>query len=381
MARWMVWLAICTKRLLLRKGFLLLLLSILLLPLGLHFLERGPRGQAAMGFTAPKDAFAEAAAQQLLKKGGGPLSFIRYESEEALKGAVARREVEAGFALDQELEVLWEKERGRGSVRGYTSPATTLEGLASDAVYSALLTAYAPRLLEQQLARTTWSVAEQKRYGQKIIGRMAALNQEESGSLFRFERLEGPLEKPSLRRLFPLQGFLAILVLLTAWITLLQWYVDEARGIYGAASLTIRLRDGLTSCLWPIVLVSLASFGPLIWQFGAQEGLKSGLLLLFYGLSLGVFLFGAGQFLKSPELLAALLPILLMGSLLVSPVLWDPALRIPSVRVVQGLFFPTYYLAFFEGRALYGASGLLIVGGLGGILIGLAYERGFVPKR
>lgn len=373
MKKLIIWLELVLKRLLYRKGFLALLIALPLLGIFTGYWQTHHTQGVEVGLLESQDPTAQIAVSKLLTN-DGMFTFLLYKNEEDLLDAVKTRQLEVAFIFDPELTLRLEAGETRNLIRLVRSPATVTHGMAAEVVFSELINAATPDIVSDIVKDSGLFQGLESVVTREILDRYDSY--EASGGTFHFsyEYLDGVSTKATGIPVFPIKGLLAIFVMLTAWINVLNWYKDQGEGIYGAFSVSFRKLASLISVYLPVFLMTLAGFGLLLAVYPPGEAIRELVYLLIYGLSVSLFLYGLKFFFPKPIAFAALMPAVLLGSLVASPVILDMSGMIGSLAILEKFFFPSYYLglsAGFQGWAITGLIAMAIVG----ILLILVEDR------
>lgn len=370
------WSLLTLKRLLYKKGFLLMLTALPLLGVLLWYWSTHHTSGVEVGILRSEEALAQRTTERLLRN-DTMFRFSIYDEEDTLMDAVRNRQLESAIIFSEDLTQKLMDGEMRGAIRLIKSPATVTQGMVAEIVFSEMLQEHAPDMIRDFVSDTAF-LTDKTGTSDAIVSRFETYSAGGGTFHFNYEDVRsGAAPVSSTLQLFPIKGMLAIFVMLTAWINVLLWYRDRDRGIYGAFAARFRKEAGLISILIPVGLMVLAGFVLLLFTEGARSALKESALLLFYGLCVSLFLYGMKLFFRSAILYGALLPVALLGSLVVSPVLLDSSRYLPGVSVLQKLFFPTYYLAMSSGAFWSGFIGLVLMAVLGLIFIQFEDRRVF----
>lgn len=368
MKKMIVWCELTLKRLLQKKGFLALLLALPLLGLFAGYWEDNHTQGVEVGLLRSPDKVAQSAIEELLTL-EGLFEYRLYEEEGALIDAVRNRVLESGFIFDPDLSGRLGNKEVRDLIRLVRSPSTVTHGMAAEIVFSEMLDAASPNIISDVVRESGLFSGREGAVTEQIVERYADYDSQGGTYRFTYEYLDGaPAEQTGIP-LFPTKGLLAIFVMLTAWIHVLNWYKDEEEGIYGAFSVTHKKTAGFLSVWLPVLIMTLIGFLLLLTRFSPAQALTELFYLLLYGLALSLFLYGCKFFFPNPVAYGVLMPVVLLGSLVASPVILDMGSLIPNLKILEKLFFPSYYLALSAGRQLWAVIGLLVMAGAGLILI------------
>ena len=367
MKQMMVWSQLTLKRLFRKKGLILLLLVLPLTGVFINYWEANHTQGVEIGLIAGKDAMGQGTMNDLLDA-EGLFTFKAYDSETSLKEAVQTRVLEAGFIFSDDLSKKIENGETRDLVRLIRSPATVTHGMAAEVVFAKLLHRASPQLIDE-IVRDSGLFGGNE---DSVVERIQELYQtyDDQGGTYQFsyEYLDGEEPQATGIPLFPIKGLTAVFIMLTAWIQVLDHYRDEARGIYGAFAKRRKKLAMVLAIYIPVFIMTLAGFAFYLTQYPFPEAARELVYLMGYGLSLSLFLLGIKPFFKNPVAFAALMPAVLLGSLVASPVILDMSSFIKNLSLLEKFFFPSYYLALSEGK-LWGGLGLLILALLGLILL------------
>jgi hypothetical protein len=367
MKQMMVWSRLTLKRLFRKKGLILLLLVLPLTGVFINYWEANHTQGVEIGLIAGKDAMGQGTMNDLLDA-EGLFTFKAYDSETSLKEAVQTRVLEAGFIFSDDLSKKIENGETRDLVRLIRSPATVTHGMAAEVVFAKLLHQASPQLIDE-IVRDSGLFGGNE---DSVVERIQELYQtyDDQGGTYQFsyEYLDGEEPLATGIPLFPIKGLTAVFIMLTAWIQVLDHYRDEARGIYGAFAKRRKKLAMVLAIYIPVFIMTLAGFAFYLTQYPFPEAARELVYLMGYGLSLSLFLLGIKPFFKNPVAFAALMPAVLLGSLVASPVILDMSSFIKNLSLLEKFFFPSYYLALSEGK-LWGGLGLLILALLGLILL------------
>ena len=370
MKQMMVWSLLTLKRLIRKKGFMIFLLLLPLTGVFINYWEANHTKGVEIGLVAGEDSIAQVTATDLLES-KGLFSFKIYESEAALKEDVQTRILEAGFIFNDDLSKQIAAGETRDLVRLIRSPASVTHGMAAEVVFAKLLHRTSPQLIDE-IVRASGLFPEDV---DSVVRRIQELYQsyDEQGGTYQFsyEYLDGEKPETSGIPLFPIKGLTAVFIMLTAWIQVLDYYRDEGQSIYNAFASNRKKPAMVLAVYIPVLVMTLAGFGLYLTRYPLRVAGLELAYLIGYGLSVSLFLLGVKRFFKNPVAFAALMPAVLLGSLVASPVILDMTSFIPNLSLLEKFFFPSYYLALSEGK-LWGGLGLLVIALSGIILLALA---------
>lgn len=350
------------KRLWKNKLFLLLLL---LFPLCLFALSHSFRmeedSRICVGVCLDtEDALAKRLHEKLIALEDSLFTFSSVSSEEELVKKVQRNQFECGYLLRKDLGKELDKNHLKNLITVYVSENTTCKGVLNELVYANLFEEYSLSLLQESLkdaAQLPFTATDAAEFAlppvtEKKIEESYRSNLR-SGSTFRFDiqfvsaKGTAPLAGTTAATLPLLRGLTAVFLLLCGFLAMLTAYNDEKRGLYAGFRGTGRFlypRFTMLAYLLPSGLVSLVGLGigGIVTHWGTEL-----LALLCYLLALLVFYTVLRTLLRSHTMLCAAFPMLLLCTLLSTPVLVDLSSFFPWIKAVRYVLPTYYYLLFF----------------------------------
>lgn len=365
MKKLLIWSELVLKRLLLKKGFIALILALPLLGgFAAYWGGRHTTGVEA-GLLKSADPTASQAIDGLLAN-EGLFHFILFQDAEAMLEAVKTRQLETAFIFAPDMTARLQRQENRDLIRLIRAPSTVTHGMAAEVVFAEVLEAASSVVLLRDIVAESGAFpAGEEAVSAEIITRYEQYRREGGTYRFSYEYLEGEPVTRSGIPLFPVKGLLAIFLMLTAWINVLSWYRDQEEGLYNAFSTSRRWLAGLIAVLLPVFIMTLAGFGLLLFVYPPNQALRELLWLSLYGVALSLFLYGAKLFFPTPIAYGALLPVALLGSLVASPVILDMSAYIENLAILEKLFLPSYYLGLSAGGQTWAGLGLALLAALG----------------
>ena len=363
------WLLLLGKRQLKRPAFLAVLVLIPLL-CGLLFRAGGSDSQGvpvALACENP-DALTQEAMDSLCAQTGVFRFYVCGEGQ-AARDVEARR-AECGYVFPENLEqLLWEGQ-AEGSVQVYVSPSSVAAQLSYEVVYAALFSGYAEEVFVDYMENNPLFAQEDPRSLEQEARDSYRENRDNGRTFsFVFERLSGGGESQeveggsfSASLAVSIRGMLAVFVFLGGLMGALDSLRDERRQAYLAAPAGLRRWVPLLAVSVPAALTALSA-GAALLAAGLIHGLlrEWGLLLAYWLLVTG-FCALLADLLRREVLLCAAIPVLVMGSLVFSPVFLRLGSLLPVFRILEKLFVPTYYLNGVSGAwlPLMAAAGIAL---------------------
>lgn len=353
MDKLLLWFLLSCKRQLKKAFFLLLLLS---LPVGMwmfHRAEQESPGKIAIALFTDGDEWNQKIAETLTE---GEYSFDFYQCEtlKELQDDVASKKAECGYSFPAGFRELLRDGKYKRSVRLYVSPATVADKLSSEVVFAGLFDIFGRELLEEYTR--TGTAFETARAEGHLDMEQALIWEEleplydrylENGSTFAFEYRtdgEGVIEENTVTAVFPVRGICAVFIFVMGLAAAVTAGEDETRGLY--TSMTAARKRGcmLVQLAAPVFLSCLSAYACLAFSGSLRTAGREIISLLAYGILVLLFSYLLLIIVRSPLIIAGLIPFFILGSLVVCPVFADLSVFVPVLGVLRRFFLPFYYL-------------------------------------
>ena len=385
-----VWFFLSCKRYLRKASFLLILLVLPAVTFFVKGLEekegqevriavcvetadsKGTDGKTALLEEELLEALTKQEGDEEDADGSGLFRFYECGSEEEVKAQVASRQAECGYVFSGNLRGKLDEGDYKRCIRVYSAPSTVLADLSTEVVFAALMKLYDREIfldyvMEAQVLRD--SGGESGWGGEAFDGGMEPGGAEgletlagelydkwlASGSTFRFAYRyqnrggqgldsEGGTEAAGV---FPVRGIVAVYLLLVGMYSAVMLGYDEEKGLFLPLSSGRRLVCRMAVLAAPVFLAALSAlgalrtggcFGDLAREFGVMG---------VYVLAVCGFSYGLKIICRKPQVVCCLIPLVLVGSLVFSPVFVDIRQFFPEWGWVEKAFLASYYLRAF----------------------------------
>lgn len=353
MDKLLLWFLLSCKRQL-KKAFFLILL--LLLPAGMwmfHKAEQESSGKIAIALFTDGDEWNQRIAETLTE-GEHSFDFYQCETLKELQDDVASKKAECGYSFPAGFRELLRDGKYKRSVRLYVSPSTVADKLSSEVVFAGLFDIFGRELLKEYTrtgAAFETARAEGRRdLEQELIWKeLEPLYDQylENGSTFAFEYRtagEGVIKENTVTAVFPVRGICAVFIFVMGLAAAVTAGEDETRGLY--TSMTAGRKRGcmLVQLAAPVFLSCLSAYACLALSGSLRTAGREVMSLLVYGILVLLFSYLLLIIIRSPLIIAGLIPFFILGSLVVCPVFADLSVFVPVLGVLRRFFLPFYYL-------------------------------------
>lgn len=352
----------------------LLFLPAAVLLAGLLLPDGEGDGQVRAGFlTQGESPYAEALARHL-EDGGDSLLFVRLREQGEMERRVAAGELECAYVIPADFVERVLAKRTAGMITRIQSPATSMAGLADEAVFAALLEACSTDMALSWLEASGYvdsaARAALQAFAEEAVLQTAVLRPD---IVYVGEAAEvgrgGPSALAAAAR-----GMTALALFLYSLLCAVRFSGDETSGFFRGV-FPYRRRSGvvlpyLTAAAVPGFvsgLLSAAAGGALLSGYSAGPVAEILSMLAYMALLTGAALFLSGL-LSGGRVLMTLLPFLMIACMLLCPILYDlRALGVAGAALAEWLP-PTLYLRAAAGEAaklpqmLLGGAALTLAG-------------------
>lgn len=342
---------------------------------------------------------------------GSIFRFYLCGSEQQVKDEVASRRAECGYVIGEGLRGKLSDKDYKRCIRVYSAPSTVAAGLSTEVVFSVLMEIYDKELfagyVENSGAFDPAAPAGSARR-EELAGEAAELFEKwmHNGSTFRFvsgvspdveegaESIEVPradvakgaggtevpradvaeraggIELPRMDvaeraggtrepqadspvdaeagMVFPVRGIVAVYVFIIGIYAAAMSLADEKRGLFLALPFYSRTVCRLAAMAAPVSLSALSGFAAL-FSGGVMAGIFEEISAMsLYLVAVILFSWVLRQVSRTPEMVCAMIPFFLIGSLAFCPVVIDVGRYLPLAAAARKLFLPWYYLRLFS---------------------------------
>ena len=310
--------------------------------------------------------------EKLLQENQDALFHVTLESDkDVCREKVAKNQAECGFVIPYDIGVRMINNEGGQDITVYQSPASSLTPIIQEKIYAILFEVYAGEIFAGYVADTTELKADESTALEAYRNRLG------DGSTFHFtyqtvetEQREGEGVKdadntlPQVRRkatlpdAHVLYGFFLYFML---WIGLLDSNKDkERRRYYFSGQSIAQFWAASAEMLFPVAvtlvagmainagssLLSVLSGYRALDLFSTQN--NAPWVAFFHALLYVLILWGTGwlvqMLLPKRQWLTAAMPVLLLATLVFSPVIIDLADYVPALRMLQNCFPLTWWI-------------------------------------
>lgn len=322
---------ILCKRQLTQPVFLLLCLILPAACLFIRNLEQNSRSSLTVGlYTEAADSFLNAVFSDLVSDSRS-IVFQIYTDKNRLIEQTARNEIDCAYDFDKILYTKLCENNYKNSVTCYVSPSTIMSELSREIIFAALFRRFGEHIAVSYIEEARLPDTEISALYQNY------LNGDEVFSLnYQYlSTIEKTPDTAPASAAMPVRGFIAVLLLVSGLSGGVTWLSDRERKLPVPA---------LSAILIPLFFMSVSSVVTLLLTKEAGNLIKELTALGIYLMMILIFVRLLLFVIKKPSVLAAVIPVLTLGSLIFCPIFISLGAVLPFFGIMQRLFLPYYYL-------------------------------------
>jgi len=344
-----------------------MMLLLLIFPLCLFLLSRSfdskEDSRIAVGLClATEDTLAGTVCEKLVNGNDSLFSFSMFSSEEELIKKIQSNQLECGYFFEKELGEELDRSHLKNLITVYVSENTTCTGILNELVYANLFEEYSLSLLKKSLTEAGDLPFTEEEAAVFALPPVTEADVEEqyrsqltNDSTFRFDiqfvsgtdTLSGEQTGVASATIPLFRGLASLFLLLCGFLAFLTSYQDEKNGLYAKLYGAKRIfypKIAQLAYLLPAggsFLLSLALSG------AVTDWSRELLALLCYLAALLLFYTILGTVLRNHTVLCAAFPMVLLCTLVFTPVIADLTAFFPWLKAIRYVLPTYYYLLFF----------------------------------
>lgn len=338
------------KRLLNKVSFILILCLLPVLSSGLKYLLKDASITIRVGlYNEDNGSSADHIIRQLGKNAEG-ITFREFVSKDEMLDSVRTRTYECGFVFSEDFSRRLAEGDTAETVQLYVSPGTAAGSIAAEYVYSEIFTLYAFEEFMDFIGSRTYlsfspnELSSLRERLQPVYNEY--LNSDETFS-FEYKTPAGTVKDTSVMLpdyiLGSASGIAALFIMLGAFAGTLQLYRDSRNGIFHAFPSGTKTLCKLADIFSGAFLTSLSALVAMTICNGPETLPETLIHLPVYTVICTVYCYLLYKLLPNIRIFSAVMPILIMGSIIFSPVLIDFSVILPAAGYLKWGFLPTYF--------------------------------------
>lgn len=276
----------------------------------------------------------------------GVIHFYICESKEILMNDVAKKNAECGYILHSDLLKKLNQGKRKNQIDLIVSPASTMSKVTNEVFYSELFEEYSLQILKDYTKNDPLLIDFDSTLLQSEIEKAYRIHMLD-GSTFSFEYKNdvstySTMLPPIL--LAPGKGMIAVLILLSGFCGAINYFNDKEAHFFDHVFFFRRNIFHNLSITAPVLLATIIGCFCIIFLEKDYSVIHNLLPLFLYAIAVIGFTSILTFLVKNKLFFASMIPIILIGSLVFTPVFLDFSTYIPFLKPLQYLFLPYYYL-------------------------------------
>ncbi len=373
------WLKVLLKRLVRQRAFWAAMLLTPLLAFALSRAATERAGGVSIGLLDSADPTAHAAVASLTTS-AQTLRFIVYTDAETLRRDVTVGTLKAGYVFADDVAAAMTSVPSKSVVTRISGSGDLLSALVDEAVFAKLYAAVGGRIAADYIASVP-SIADVEG-AKRAVAQSYADYIRTVPRVFIMETVDGESVATHTSVTFPVRGFAAVLLLLSALLVAYTANADAKRGLHLRLSPRMRYFTRTVCCaLPPLCLVPMLLLS--VWAGGAWTAFLTelGAAAAYALLCAGAALLLSAVFPHRGAPTAAM-PVTVLSAFALCPIFVDVTTYYPALRPVARLL-PTYwYLSAIQtpaGMAVMLAAAMMLA--LAAAAVMFAQEKGIGRRR
>lgn len=338
------------KRLLNKVSFILILFLLPVLSLGLKYLLNDAGITIRIGLYNEDNGSSAAYIIDRLGKNSEGITFHEFTSKDEMLDSIRTRGYECGFIFTEDFSRQLSKGETREIVDLYVSPGTAADSIAAEYVYSEIFTLYAfEEFMDFIDTRTYFSFSPDELSSLHERLQPIYLEYLNGDKTFSFEYTTPTDSIKDTSVMLPdyilgsASGITALFIMLGAFAGTMHLYRDSRKGIFYAFPSGTRTVCKLADICSGALLTALSGLFTMIICNGLETLPAELFHLLFYTVICTIYCYLLYKVLPTARIFSAVMPILIMGSIIFCPVFIDFSVILPSVKYLKWVFLPSYF--------------------------------------
>lgn len=336
------------KRSLKKLSFILLLILMVLLCYLLknRITEEGNSLTAGIYVEVPGEKTSEITTS--LIENYDSVSFYMCDSLSELKEKVATNEYECGYVFDKDFEENLKNNNLDEIVDVYYSPATFLTSMTNEYVFSEIFKEYAFNEMVAFISdKDMFHISDVNNLKDEL--RPSYDSYINSDDTFSFEYIDSEnktIDNSKIMSsyiLLSIKGLVALFIMFAGFIGTFNLYKDEKVHVFRAFSKSERMFCKMSEIFSISIIASIVGFITLLLCRQLDNiGLEI-IRFLLYACICTIYCFVLHKLVSNSYAFAALIPILVLGSIIFCPIFIDISDVIPMAKYVSYAFLPKYF--------------------------------------
>lgn len=272
----------------------------------------------------------------------GLVTFKYIDSPDELRQKIKLGKAECGYIFDENAMENFYEGKFSEMIELIQTENSSLSLVINEVLYSQIFPLISKHALKKYLSGdSAASPYYNKEFNDKKIDKLYD-KYYSNGSTFHFEYDGAPDDyKINVSEVIisPMRGLLALFIFIASFAGALQFYRNASNPVFSINKIRV------ANILVPAGMTAISSYISLLISGIASEHIfTEAMILIAYTMLVTIFTFVFTKIIKKEAVLGWLLPFLILGSIIFTPIIIDISTFIPVVKYISFLFPTKYYL-------------------------------------
>lgn len=348
------------KRLIKNPAFISILIIMPLLVIMFNKVNSKEEKSILVGVYYEKDELSKIICENLKDK-KGYIKFLVYDNKDEMTNEVQAKKLECAYIFPLDFKERLDNYKIKKIITCVEAPSTILSSLSDEVVFSEIIREYGKNIAVNFAKEKNILVGNGENNINNISKNYERFNTPESTFSIDYKYINedniNSTKSSDKTTTYVIHGIVSVLILISGLLGVVKWFGDEKRGLYSSFNSKEKIIIGFISILAPTMLMALSGIITIYFSNTYSYMFREVILMMLYVLVVVGFSYLLKLLVKSGTDICAMLPVIIIGTLIFCPVFIDASIFIPFVSWVNKLFLTFYYL---EGISK-GIDGFLVM--------------------
>lgn len=348
------------KRLIKNPAFISILIIMPLLVTMFNKVKSKEEKSILVGVYYERDELSKIICENLKDK-KGYIKFLVYDNKDEMTNEVQAKKLECAYIFPSDFKDRLDNYKIKKIITCIEVPSTILSNLSDEIVFSEIIREYGKNIAINFAKEKNILVGNGENNINNISKNYERFNTPESTFSINYKYINedhiNSIKPSDKTTTYVIHGIVSVLILISGLLGAVKWFDDEKRGLYSSFNSKEKIIIGFISILVPTMLMALSGIMTIYFSNTYSYMFREVILMILYILLVVGFSYLLKLLVKSGTDICAMLPVIIIGTLIFCPVFIDASIFIPFVSWVNKLFLTFYYL---EGISK-GIDGFLVM--------------------
>lgn len=338
------------KRLLNRFSFVLILCLLPILTLGLKYMLNTSDISVRVGLFSEDNGHYAAQIIDKLTTNNEGIVFVEFKSTKEMFNSISTRSYECGYIFPKDFSKNLSDANFEKIIDLYISPGTAIKAISNEYVYSEFFSIHAfYDLIDYIDSRDYFSFSNDKLVDLDSKLKPIYNDYLNGKDTFSFEYITPASATKSTSISLPsyilssATGIAALFIMLGAFAGTINLYKDSKNGVFNAFPSKTRILYKTADIFSGTILTTISSLLTILISNNFLGFTATILPLILYSIICTIYCYLLYILLPSLRLFLAIIPILIMGSIIFCPLIIDFSVILPIAKTLKWIFPPAYF--------------------------------------